>query len=425
MALHTPGAAEHRSDQALAGFRLTEHGSIPTDWAYRPISDVARLESGHTPSKRVSAYWNGQVPWVSLHDTAQLDQNEINSTSITISDLGLANSSARLLPAGSVVFSRTATVGKATIIGRPMATSQDFANYICGPELNNLYLVYLFRSMQSSWKRLMAGSIHNTIYMPVFKKLMIAMPPLTEQEAIAEALSNADEAIRAVDQLIGKKRDVKQATLHALLTPMRRLPGFKGVWETKTLGECGHFLKGAGVRKDEAKSGNIPCVRYGELYTDHNDVIRSFRSRISSTVAAGATKLRYGDVLFAGSGETKEEIGKCAAFVQRFEAFAGGDTIILRLSEADPVFLGYLLNMPSVQRQKAAKGQGDAVVHISSSALAAIEISLPPIPEQSAIAAVLSDMDREIAALQARYEKLKAIKQGMMQALLTGQVRLV
>ena len=113
------------------------------------------------------------------------------------------------------------------------------------------------------------------------------------------------------------------------------------------------------------------------------------------------------------------------AFVDDFEAYAGGDIVILRPQGIDSLFLGYSLNTPSVSRQKASRGQGDAVVHIGASALASITLTLPPHPEQTAIATVLSDMDLELAALEQRRDKTRALKQGMMQELLTGRTRLV
>jgi type I restriction enzyme S subunit len=166
-------------------------------------------------------------------------------------------------------------------------------------------------------------------------------------------------------------------------------------------------------------------VRYGEIYTTHDDCIREFHSWISQEVAATATPLEFGDLLFAGSGETKEEIGKCVAFLTAAEAYAGGDIVILRPKGVDPLFLGYALNVPYIARQKASLGQGDAVVHISAAALGQVCLALPSVDEQTAIAAVLSDMDGEIAALERHRDKTRAIKQGMMQELLTGRVRLV
>ena len=130
-------------------------------------------------------------------------------------------------------------------------------------------------------------------------------------------------------------------------------------------------------------------------------------------------------MLFAGSGETKEEIGKCVAFVDDLDAYAGGDIVILRPEEACAMFLGYYLNTATINRQKASKGQGDAVVHIGSGALAEIDLMLPPVKEQTAIAAILSDMDTEIAALDTKLAKARNIKQGMMQELLTGRIRLI
>ena len=113
--------------------------------------------------------------------------------------------------------------------------------------------------------------------------------------------------------------------MQELLTGKKRLPGFSGKWKVKRLGRLGGFLKGSGVTRDESASGSLACVRYGELYTRHNDCIKSFYSWISREVAyATATRLEQGDILFAGSGETKDEIGKCAAFVDDIEAYAGG-----------------------------------------------------------------------------------------------------
>jgi|688.fasta_scaffold177089_2 type I restriction enzyme S subunit len=195
-------------------------------------------------------------------------------------------------------------------------------------------------------------------------------------------------------------------------------------WEIVSIGALGLFAKGQGIRKDEANSGDLPCIRYGEIYTRHNDVIRAFFSWISEDIAQNSKRLKKGDILFAGSGETKEEIGKCVAFVGEEEAYAGGDIVILSPNKGASIFLGYLLNAPVVARQKASKGQGDAVVHISSSALSSIKIPFPPLREQQAIAEALSDVDGLISALDALIAKQRAIKHGAMQELLTGQRRL-
>jgi len=190
-------------------------------------------------------------------------------------------------------------------------------------------------------------------------------------------------------------------------------------WEVKQLSTIGKFTKGQGIRKEEATIGEIPCIRYGELYTSHNDYIKEYFSFISKETAKTARRLKPGDILFAGSGETKEEIGKCAAFIDNIEAYAGGDIVILSPVDVSPVFLGYLLNAQKIQKQKASKGQGDAIVHISANQLGSIQIPLPPTKsEQTAIATALSDTDALIDNLEKLIAKKRNIKQGVMQELL-------
>ncbi|WP_094227526.1 restriction endonuclease subunit S [Methanolobus psychrotolerans] len=193
-------------------------------------------------------------------------------------------------------------------------------------------------------------------------------------------------------------------------------------WQLVPMGLLGSFTKGSGIRKDEASSGDIPCIRYGEIYTHHNDIIRFFNSWISKEVSTLSKKLKKGDILFAGSGETKEEIGKCVAFVDDREAYAGGDIVILTPTEGYSPFLAYLFNSPIIARQKASKGQGDAVVHISHKVLYSIKVPLPPtVAEQEAIAQALTNADALIESLEQLIAKKRQIKQGAMQELLTGK----
>ncbi|MDA9885106.1 restriction endonuclease subunit S [Burkholderiaceae bacterium] len=260
---------------------------------------------------------------------------------------------------------------------------------------------------------------------PQISQVVLDLPPLPEQVKIAAVLKDVDALLNSLDRLIAKKRDLKQAAMQQLLTGQTRLPGFSGEWEVKRLGDVGRLFKGSGVTKDQTRSGTLACVRYGELYTQHNYVIQEFYSWISPAVAATAVKLKQGDILFAGSGETKEEIGKCAAFVGGIEAYAGGDIVILRPENSDSHFLGYYLNTAAIVQQKASRGQGDAVVHINSSALSNVMCKLPPVREQAAVAEVLNKMDIELHDLHKRRNKTAALKQGMMQELLTGRTRLV
>jgi type I restriction enzyme S subunit len=257
------------------------------------------------------------------------------------------------------------------------------------------------------------------------RQIVVRVPPLKEQEAIAEALGDADAAIELLDALIAKKRDVKEAAMQQLLAGRTRLPGFSGDWREIRLGDHGTFSKGQGIKKDEVVASGLPCIRYGQIYTEHSDWIRSFTAFISPAIAQASRRLVPGELLFTGSGETAAEIGKCVAFLGDEEAYAGGDIVILTPRSLDPKFMGYALNSPVVVQQKMRLAQGDAVVHISSSSLATLSLLVPPLAEQQAIAEVLSDMDTELEALVAERDKMRLVKEGMMQELLSGRVRLV
>ena len=197
---------------------------VPAHWSLVRLTDVARLESGHTPSRSRPDYWNGGIPWISLQDTDGLEALEIGQTRETVSELGIQNSSARVLPQGTVVFSRTASVGLCSRMGRAMATSQDYANYVCGDRLEPCYLVQLFRYMQPEWERLQEGSTHKTIYIPVFEKLQILLPPREEQAAIAAVGEAFDRRIAAEQVYLDQLQETKRGLAQALLSGRVRVP---------------------------------------------------------------------------------------------------------------------------------------------------------------------------------------------------------
>ena len=187
-------------------------GEVPAHWVVMPIRSAARLESGHTPSRSRPDWWeNCTVPWFTLADVWQIRQGAdvIYETAEMVSELGLANSSARRLPQGTVMLSRTASVGLSAIMGTEMATTQDFANWVCGEKLLPEFLLCVFRSMTGEFRRLMMGSTHNTIYMPDIQAFRFALPPVAEQREIVERVREAtasfdglmDEAQRGVDLL--------------------------------------------------------------------------------------------------------------------------------------------------------------------------------------------------------------------------------
>jgi type I restriction enzyme S subunit len=175
-----------------AGLSINDPATdLPEGWAWVPLLRVAKQETGHTPSRSQPSYWDGGVPWVGIRDAGAHHGRTIETTMQTISDEGLANSSARLLPAGTVCLSRTASVGYVTIMGRSMATSQDFATWTCTDALDPEYLMYALMAEGEDIRKFGMGSTHTTIYFPEIRALHIALPPIEEQREIVARLKSA------------------------------------------------------------------------------------------------------------------------------------------------------------------------------------------------------------------------------------------
>lgn len=412
------------SVQVRQGYKWTEAGVIPNEWSIKRLGDLATVGSGGTPSREKAGYWNGLIPWIT---TSQIDFNTITYADQFITVEGLQNSAAKLLPAGTLLmalYGQGKTRGKVGVLGIEAATNQACASISLTGGISREFALHFLASRYESIRNSSNTGGQENLNGQIVKDTPVVLPPISEQRAIAAALSDMDALISGLDQLIAKKRNIKQAAMQQLLTGEQRLPGFSGEWKVKRLGEIGVFLKGSGVRRDQSLSGDLPCIRYGEIYTVHNDYIREFKSYISVAVSEDAVLIECGDIMFAGSGETKEDIGKSVSFIDDIEAYAGGDIVILRPKNVDSLFLGYALNTPKISRQKASRGQGDAVVHISASALATIEVLMPNQAEQTAIANILSDMDGELATLETKRNKIRQLKQGAMQQLLSGKIRL-
>ncbi len=417
------------SAEVKNGYKLTEVGVIPDDWDVTLLGSlVSSLDAGVSVNSVETEA--GYAHDESILKTSCVYGGKFYSEEhkkILHQDIKRAKLNPRK---NSIVISRMNTPA---LVGECGYIDQDYPNLFLPDRLWMtrhegrrpmcvLWLSYLLsygsfnRAIKESATGT-SGSMKNISKGSLFI-LQVPLPKKVEQESIAEALSDADALIESLEQLITKKRQIKQGAMQELLNP---LDG----WKKVKLGSLGVFLKGSGVKKDESMSGNIPCIRYGEIYTKHKYYIKAFDSWISPEVAATAKRIKSGDILFAGSGETKEEIGKCVAFVGNIEAYAGGDIVIFRPNNANSLFLGCYLNTESVNRQKASRGQGDAVVHIGSNALADIDLIIPHVDEQAVIASVLFDMDAEIGVLEAKLEKALQLKRGMMHNLLTGKIRLV
>ncbi len=192
------------------------------NWRWSELASIARLESGHTPSKRHPEYWDGGVPWIGIRDARTNHGTLIQETESCTNELGLANSSARLLPAGTVCLSRTASVGYVVVMGREMATSQDFVNWVCSTELEPDFLKYLFIAEGKGLLRYASGSVHQTIYFPEVKSFHVCHPDPNTQRQIIDFLDVATGQVQELERIGGTKivllTELKQSLLHKAFT---------------------------------------------------------------------------------------------------------------------------------------------------------------------------------------------------------------
>lgn len=213
-----------RKDVPLKNSGVPWMGEIPEHWEAKRIKWVARMESGHTPDKKVDAYWSeGSIGWISLADTNQLRQADyIVDTSIKTTAEGIANSSAHLLPKGTVVFSRDATIGLCAITGAEMAVSQHFIGWVCRDEVVPEYLLFVLRSMTEELERMTMGATLRTLGMAEVRSLVMPVPPLTEQHAIVEHVREVrsiyDAAIDQVRKGLSKSIEMRNALISAAVT---------------------------------------------------------------------------------------------------------------------------------------------------------------------------------------------------------------
>lgn len=437
MSTATSQASDRESDAVPPGYKQTDVGVIPEDWAVDTVASVtprrsrygivdgpfgSNLKTIHYRTTGVPIVTSGYVTegtfradnylYVDEEKFEQEKRSAVAPGDIVMAKIGARCGASAILPTWHATGILSGNTLKITVDETRHST------FFIWQLLWNLY-------SSGNIEALKSVGAQPAVSMPSLKAHLVQLPPRPEQRAIAAALADIDDLISALISHISKKQDIKQAMMQQLLTGRTRLPGFDGEWHRHTLGELGLFMKGRGIRRDDVRDRGVACIRYGEIYTRYDNHTDHLPSRVSESVALTALSIRSGDLLFAGSGEIAEEIGKCVAYVGDEEAVAGGDIVVLRPKGSyDPLFLGHAFNNGTVASQKARLGQGDAVVHISATALSQVECEIPEASEQRAIGSVLRDIDNEIDLLTVRLKKAGDLKIGMMQELLTGRTRL-
>ena len=292
-----------------------------------------------------------------------------------------------------------------------------FAGYVCECPSST--------SQKSAMSR---GITIEHIYGHQLKRLAVPIPPLPEQAAIARFLDHADRRIwryiRAKERLIELVEEQKQAIIHEAVTgridvrtgqpyPAYKDSGVKWLgkvpahWEVRRLGQIGVFFKCSGGTKADDVPAGVPCIRYGHLYTQFDHFIERGVSFLSPENVERYSSVECGDVLFAGSGESVDEIGKSAALLLEDGAYAGGDIIAFRSAPGllTPRFAGYVCECPSSTSQKSAMSRGITIEHIYGHQLKRLAVPIPPLPEQAAIARLLDAADRRISARRTVVER--------------------
>jgi type I restriction enzyme S subunit len=391
------------------GYKMTEVGVIPEDWEVKKLGDIAEIISGGTPKTNVPEYWNGSIKWCTPTDITKCSGKYLFETDRTISSKGLVNSSAKLLPIGTLLLCSRATIGEIRIAAVEISTNQGFKSLVCKSEVSNEFLYYKLLTMKSVMLEKAIGSTFLELAKKEVASLEIDLPPLPEQQAIARVLSDTDALINALDKLIAKKRDIKKAVMQELLTGKTRLPGFSGEWEVKRLGDVASITMG---QSPSSKYYNIegvglPLIQGNADIENRETVIRIYTSQI--------TKKCYRNNIILSVRAPVGEVARAT-----FDACIGRG--VCAISYPSNFLYQYLMFSES-SWSKLSKGSTFDSVNYKE--ISNFELYLPSdYAEQEAIAQVLSDIDSEITALEKRRDKMKALKQGMMQELLTGRIRL-
>ena len=412
--------------QVPKGYKQTEVGVIPEDWELNKLGKHATFKTGPFGSAlHQSDYVDSGVPVI---NPMQIIDGKIQPTpSMAVTEQAARKLSEFRLSAGNVVIGRRGEMGRCAVV------RNDEHGWLCGtgsmiirtgPSLDACFIQRVLSSppIIAEIENASVGSTMINLNQGTLGNLLVPLPPTkAEQEAIAEALSDADALIESLERLLAKKRHLKQGAMQELLTGKKRLPGFSGEWEVKRLGELAEMGSGGTPLSSIPAyyDGNIPWVAISDM-TKGGKIIESTERNLTALGLANSAAQMFpaGTVLYA----MYASLGECS--------IAGGSLCtsqaILGIRPKSSLNAGFLYYyLTSLKSAVKTLGQQGTQSNLNKGMVQDFRINLPSIAEQTAIAAILSDMDAELAALEAKLAKARSLKQGMMQELLTGRIRLV
>ncbi len=422
------------TEQIKPGYKRTEVGVIPEDWVYTPLYNFLSF---------ISYGFTNPMPTVP-DGIFMITAADITGGRLQLETARKTSESAyrTLLSSKSkprqndILLTKDGTLGRLALTGNEtICINQSVAVMRPNERIIPQFLKILLESPYYQ-KRMVdeaGGSSIKLIYITIVDKMPLGIPlNKSEQSAIAAALSDVDALLAHLDQLIAKKRDLKQAAMQQLLTGQTRLPGFSGEWQAGTLADAILALE-AGVSvnsTDEPPDSGIPSVLKTSALT--GGVLLPEECKVIETrdLQRARTTLKS-DTILLSRMNTPILVGEVAYVDRNYEWLYLPDRVWMTVfksgSKISARWLAYLLSSRNYRNQlrEIATGTSGSMKNISKGALLGLSIQYPEPSEQTAIATVLSDMDTELAALEARRDKTRALKQGMMQELLTGRIRLV
>lgn len=417
------------------GYKQTEVGVIPEDWDTARLGNkTTKVGSGVTPTGGARVYKQEGRPFLRsqnigwgillLDDLAYID----DETHATFRDTEIE--------ADDVLLNITgASIGRSAIADASVEEG-NVNQHVCIIRANQTdlyprFLNYFLLSSagQKQIDSFQAGGNRQGLNFGQIKSFHLPLPPPQEQHAVVQVLSDADVLIESLEQLLTKKRQIKEGAMQELLAGRKRLPGFSGEWEVKQLGELGSTFSGlTGKTKNDFGHGTSRYITFMNIMANVMIDCSSFEF-VDVHPTESQNRVAPGDLFFNGSSETPEEVGMCSLLTQDVQnVYLNSFCFGFRFHDGAAVNGLYIaLYFRSQEGRKLLKSlaQGATRYNLSKTALLNIGFPIPQLPEQTAIATVLSDMDAEISALESKLFKARQLKQGMMQELLTGRIRLV
>ena len=404
---------------------------VPKGWELSSIGKISDVSSGGTPSRNNEAYWNGNIPWVT---TAEVQFKIIEDTVEKITEEGLANSSAKLFPAGTILmamYGQGKTRGQVAKLGIDASTNQACAAIVLhtGYEVD-FYYQFLISQYENIREMANSGGQQN-LSGGIVKSIPVPVPPLTEQKKIAKILSTWDNAISVTEKLLTNSQQQKKALMQQLLTGKKRLLDergvrFSGEWEYTIFGNLGDTYTGLTGKTKEDFGAGKPYIPYINIFKNSRTDIQNLEY-VQVNDDERQSVVKYGDIFFTTSSETPEEVGMSSVLLEEVsEVFLNSFCFGFRLNNFEtliPKYARYLFRSEHVRRQISTLGQGATRYNLSKRQLIKLELKLPCVEEQQKIAAVLSAADAEISTLEKKLACLRDEKKALMQQLLTGKRR--